>query len=78
MKTEFRKQLEQLINKESMENGSDTPDFILADYLMGCLENFDKTLQSREKWYGRTVGGLKSVNTPISMSNSFELTDDSF
>ena len=50
----FRKKLETLINCESKENGSDTPDFILAEYLVGCLENFDKTVQAREKWYGRS------------------------
>jgi hypothetical protein len=51
----FRKELKNLINCYSRENGSDTPDWILADYLFGCLENFDKTLQAREKWYGRDV-----------------------
>jgi hypothetical protein len=51
--SEFRKELENLINCHSLENGSDTPDWILADYLTGCLENFDKTIQAREKWYGR-------------------------
>jgi len=54
-KTQFRAALESLINVQSMENGSDTPDFILADYLADCLESFDKALQAREKWYGRTV-----------------------
>jgi hypothetical protein len=54
-KTEFRKELERLINNCSMENGSDTPDFILADYLTACLDVFDTTVQAREKWYGRSV-----------------------
>ena len=34
----FRKELACLINRYSRENGSDTPDFILADYLDGCRE----------------------------------------
>jgi hypothetical protein len=58
--SQFRIELETLINCQSMENGSDTPDFILADYLADCLESFDKALQAREKWYGRAprrVGG---------------------
>lgn len=49
----FRKELETLINSNSMENGSDTPDFILAEYLTDCLATFDKTITEREKWYGR-------------------------
>jgi len=52
---EFRKELEDLINRHSLENGSDTPDFILADYLVGCLRTFDETLVKRERWYGREV-----------------------
>ena len=49
----FQKELEFLINKYSLESGSDTPDFILAEYLNGCLVNFNQTLKVREKWYGR-------------------------
>ena len=84
--SEFRKALEELINYHSRENGSDTPDFILAEYLFGCLENFDKTLQAREKWYGRNVKmkswwkiiiGIKGIikkpgNTFTKRSFSFE------
>ena len=53
----FRKKLANLINYESLENGSGTPDFILAQYLEGCLKNFDETLEAREKWFGRTPNG---------------------
>jgi hypothetical protein len=52
---QFKEELEHLINKHSMENGSNTPDFVLTDYLMGCLDNFNRIIQSREKWYGRVV-----------------------
>jgi hypothetical protein len=48
----FRKKLEELINRESMENGCNCPDFILADYLMRCLETFDISVKTRDKWYG--------------------------
>lgn len=49
----FRKELEELINKNSLENGSNTPDFILAEYLTDCLSTFDKIVYKREEWYGR-------------------------
>lgn len=49
---EFRKELEALLNKHSMENGSDTPDFILAEYLVQCLEVFDGIVKKRKEWYG--------------------------
>jgi len=51
--SEFRKGLEQAINCHSMENGSNTPDFILAQYLADCLRAFDKATQHREAWHGR-------------------------
>ena len=49
----FIKDLKRLLNCHSKENGSDTPDFILARYLEKCLEAFDETVKSRESWYGR-------------------------
>lgn len=51
--SKLRKEIEQAINKCSMENGSNTPDFILAEYLIDCLWIFDKTVNKREEWYGR-------------------------
>jgi hypothetical protein len=43
----FRAEVEKLINKWSMENGSDTPDFILAEYLSDCVAAFDKAVTHR-------------------------------
>ena len=54
-KTEFEKALAQLINRYCKENESNTPDFILAEYLSFCLSAFDSTVCAREKWYGRKV-----------------------
>lgn len=45
--------LSTLLNRHSAENGSETPDFILAEYLMGCLDVYNRTTQQREVWYGR-------------------------
>ena len=50
----FKEELEILINKHSMENDSNTPDFILADYLMECLQNFNKTSRTRENGMGKS------------------------
>lgn len=51
--TEFNIELTSLLNRYSKENGSDTPDFILANYLIGCLKTFNYAQNEREKWYGR-------------------------
>lgn len=55
----FARRLESLINAHSEENGSDTPDFILAQYMLGCLSTWNDAVKRREKWYGRkaeTIG----------------------
>ena len=49
----FPDELQKLINYHSLEGGSNTPDFILATYLLDCLETFDKCICRREEWYGR-------------------------
>ena len=49
----LRERIEHAINSVSAENNSNTPDFILADYLMSCLAAFDRAVQERERWYGR-------------------------
>jgi hypothetical protein len=50
--SDFEKELSNLINRYNQENASDTPDFILAQYLLGCLETFSETTKARDLWYG--------------------------
>jgi hypothetical protein len=47
----FEEELCSLINRYSQENGSNTPDFILRDYLSNCLRAFNKATNLRTKWY---------------------------
>jgi hypothetical protein len=49
----FEQELQQLINKYSLENASNTPDFILAQFLEACLHAFNAAVQQRETFYGR-------------------------
>lgn len=49
----FRRDIEAVINRHSRENGSNTPDHILAIYLANCLRAFDMATHAREYWYGR-------------------------
>lgn len=59
--TNFREDLAGVINRYSRENGSDTPDFILGNYLAACLAAWDAGVVAREKWYGRPVGKINLV-----------------
>jgi len=49
--SDFQEKLRELLNHYSKENESHTPDFILAEYLEGCLENFARTVRDRDRWY---------------------------
>lgn len=64
----FRKQLQLLLNSVSMENRSDTPDFILAQYMTDCLEAFDRAVNRREAWYCRQ--SPQSTPTPINQKTA--------
>lgn len=41
-----------VLNKQSAENCSNTPDFILAEVMVSALEAFEDGSRQRERWYG--------------------------
>jgi len=43
--------LQHLINRHSRENASDTPDYVLAEYLLNCLCAFEAATRTRDGWY---------------------------
>lgn len=47
----FEKDIEQIINANCIENFSNTPDFILSEFLTAMLKAFAKTINARDKWY---------------------------
>lgn len=49
--TDLRRELAALLNSHSREQNSSTPDFILARYLIGCLEAFEQAVNARDGWY---------------------------
>lgn len=53
------KEFANIINKYSVENDSDTPDFILAEYLVQCLETFGDIQIKRSKWFGTEPKEIK-------------------
>jgi len=55
----FRKELEILINRYSKENYSNTPDHMLANYLIDCLEAYNKIIRDRDDWYNWKPSELK-------------------
>ena len=62
--SQFSKDLKVLLNKCSVENESNTPDFILAEYLLACLNAWNNATLQREHWYGCTHEPLKVKDAP--------------
>lgn len=40
------------LNRASRENESNTPDHVLATYLLSCLEAFEAATEARDSFYG--------------------------
>ncbi len=51
----LERELASLLNRHSEENESGTPDFILAGFLIGVLDAYNKTLGERAAWRGESV-----------------------
>ncbi len=49
---DLQRDLAQLLNFHGREQHSNTPDFILARFLLGCLGVFGSAMKARDKWYG--------------------------
>ena len=60
--SDFKMELRDLLNRYSMESGSDTPDFILAEFMFRCLLAFNMAVEDRDKWNGRTRDELLNVS----------------
>lgn len=56
----FEKDLQSVINCHSKENGSNTPDYILADYLAGALRAFDQAVSRRR---------IHHLNSPVTIED---------
>jgi hypothetical protein len=52
---DLEQELTSLMNKYSQENKSGTPDYILAWYLLACLEVWNTAIVMRGNWRGETV-----------------------
>lgn len=48
----FEAELSSLLNRYSAENVSGTPDFVLAQYLVGVLKIYNEAVSRRAEWRG--------------------------
>lgn len=66
--TELQRDLADLLNRHSRENESGTADFLLAEFLTGCLETFEASIRARDAWWNfqPKIGGLIPAYGPLS------------
>ena len=57
---DYVKEIAALLNRHSVENDSNTPDFIMAEFVSKCLDAFNNAVRERERWYGRTHDARKA------------------
>lgn len=63
---EFKVELTRLLNYHNQDTKSQTPDFILADFLTDCLAAWTNAVNRREEWYGRkTSSAVDLISTRI-------------
>jgi len=51
--TDLEREIAAVLNTHSAENDSNSPDWLLAQFLTNCLAAFNGAVQKRENWYGR-------------------------
>jgi hypothetical protein len=48
----LEQELASVLNRHSAENGSNTPDFILAEYMLSCLAAYNSATKKTREWQG--------------------------
>lgn len=72
----FREELVILINKESIDNKWDVPDFILAQFIDETITAFGEAMQRRDIWFGhkKIKEPYKGEIVQITSSDWYECT----
>jgi len=61
--TTLRREIANVLNRFSAENGSNTPDHLLTEFIFGCLSAWNATTLARDRWYGvRLAPGHSDVS----------------
>lgn len=68
-KQAFINDLAGVINKHSMENESNTPDYVLAEYLYNCMISYKTAIMGRNDFFKEN--GTYSIN-PLEPNNSYD------
>jgi len=51
VKKTFERELTVLMNQHGIDTETNTPDYILAEYLTACLTHYSEVTKKRDKWF---------------------------
>jgi hypothetical protein len=49
--TDLEREIRQVLNRHSAENYSNTPDFVLANFLLRSMDAFTTAVKARDSWF---------------------------
>lgn len=61
MVEELKRDLASVLNRHNIDNQLNTPDFILADYIVRCLESFEEANKERNRWNGEKESHVQDL-----------------
>ena len=59
---EIVRDIAHVVNKYSLEQESQTPDYILAEYMLKSLSDLNRLMRDRDYWYYGDCAALGSVD----------------
>lgn len=61
----FEKELETLLNCHSKDNDTNTPDFLLAEFLTKCLQAYKDMNDKNDIWHGRRRDDTETLDNGL-------------
>ncbi len=66
----LEKELMELLNRHSVENASNTPDFILVHFLMTCLVAWNQNTRQRDLWFAARLDDSQEKKNEVQKETS--------
>lgn len=72
----FLRDLIAVIDKHGKEKESNTPDYVLAEYLDACLKNFNETIVESRKWHESQSRRKEAGLAEFALDGSSKIIDE--
>jgi hypothetical protein len=78
MDSSLEEEIRAVINRHSAENRSNTPDYILAAFLIGALDAYERAVLDRDEWYdiSPSPGWLSTQEQPVIPEEGYVVNEE--